>query len=107
MTDAAGAAAEASTLCLLPVFLAKPERSGELLERLITLAQASRADPGCIAYRVFRDADRADRFVLVEEWTDGNALEVHNQQPHVTDFLAASKDLLVEPLVMTRLASVI
>jgi quinol monooxygenase YgiN len=103
MTDAVAADPAASTLSLLPVFVAKPGRSAELLERLVALERSSRADPGCIAYRVFRDEDRADRFVLVEEWTDEGALEAHNAQPHVRQFVAAVGDLLVEPFAVTRL----
>ena len=66
MTDAVAGDAGASTVSLLPVFVAKPEHSAELLDRLVALERASRADAGCIAYRVFRDEDRTDRFVLVE-----------------------------------------
>jgi quinol monooxygenase YgiN len=96
----------ASTLSLLPVLVAKPEHRAELLERLVALQRASLADPGCIAYRVFQDMDDADRFVLVEEWSDARAHESHDAQPHVARFLAASRDLLVEPLAVTRLAAV-
>lgn len=98
--------AAAPTLSLLPVFVAKPEHTAELLERLRALEEASRADPGCIAYRVFRDEDRADRFVLVEEWSDEDALAAHNAQPHVTEFVAAVRDLLVQPFGVTRLVPV-
>lgn len=106
MTDDGVAGAEASTLSLLPVFVAKRERATDLLEQLVALEQASRAEPGCIAYRVFRDMDQADRFVLVEEWSDRAALEAHNMQPHVTRFVAAVGDLLLEPFVVGRLAPV-
>jgi quinol monooxygenase YgiN len=104
MTDAVADGAAVATLSLLPVFVAKPGHSAELLERLTALERASRADPGCIAYRVFRDEERAERFVLVEEWTDQAALDAHNAQPHVTRFVAAVDDLLVEPFSVTRLA---
>lgn len=106
MTEAAAMGAGGSTLSLLPVFVGKPGRGAELLERLVALESASQADPGCIAYRVFRDVDRADRFVLVEEWTDRAALEAHNAQPHVTQFVEAVRDLLIEPFTVARLAPV-
>jgi quinol monooxygenase YgiN len=106
MSEAAVVGAEASTVSLLPVFVAKPERRSELLEHLVALEHASRADAGCLAYRVFRDTDRPDRFVLIEEWTDRAALEAHNAQPHVAHFIAATPDLLVEPFAVTRLMPV-
>ena len=106
MTNADAAHAGASTLSLLPVFVAKPERGAELLEQLVALERVSRTDPGCIAYRVFRDEDRADRFVLVEEWSDQGVLEAHNAQPHVRQFVAAVGDLLIEPFAVTRLSPV-
>ena len=106
MSDTGVAGAGAYTVSLLPTFVAKPERRAELLEQLIALEHASRADAGCIAYRLFEDADRADRFVLVEEWSDQAALDAHNAQPHVGRFVAAAPELLVEPFVVTRLAPV-
>lgn len=105
MTDVV-ATGTASTVSLLPVFIARPERAAELLERLVELERASRADPGCIVYRVFRDEDRADRFVLVEEWSDEEALAAHNAQLHVREFVAAVGDLLAEPFGVTRLEPV-
>lgn len=95
-----------ATLSLLPVFVARPERTAQLLEQLVELERASRADPGCLVYRVFRDADRPDRFVLVEEWSDQAALDAHNAQPHVRRFVASASELLVEPFVVTRLEPV-
>jgi quinol monooxygenase YgiN len=44
--------------------------------------------------------------VLIEEWSDAGALEAHNAQPHVARFVSESRDLLVEPFVVTRLAPV-
>ena len=95
-----------STISLLPVFIARPDRNAQLLKELIELERASRADPGCLDYTVFRDADRPDRFVLVEEWSDQAALDEHNAQPHVGRFVASASELLVEPFVVTRLEPV-
>jgi len=106
MSGARVAGAPAPTVSLLPVFVARSDRRSELVEQLIELEQASRADAGCITYRVFQDSDQADRFVLVEEWTDQAALEAHNAQPHVAHFTASAGALLVEPFVVTRLAPV-
>lgn len=93
-------------MSLLPVFIARPERTAQLREELSELERASRADPGCLVYTVFRDADFPDRFVLVEEWTDEAALDAHNAQPHVRRFVESASELLAQPFVVTRLEPV-
>ncbi len=55
---------------------------------------------------MFGDLENADRFVLYEEWTSSEALEAHNQETHVIDFLAAANHLLAEPFQVTWLRSI-
>lgn len=106
MNTAAAAEGPRRTRSLLPAFIARPERREQLIEQLVELERASRADPGCLVYRVFSDAERPDRFVLVEEWSDQEALDLHNAQPHVLRFAASSIELLAEPFAVTRLEPV-
>jgi len=42
----------------------------------------TRAEPGCLAYDVLRDADSSDRFVAYECWRDLAALEDHLATSH-------------------------
>ncbi len=42
----------------------------------------TRAEPGCVAYDLCRDADALDRFVAYESWRDLDSLREHLAAPH-------------------------
>jgi quinol monooxygenase YgiN len=44
--------------------------------------ELTRAEPGCVAYDIGRDADSPDRFVVYERWRDLAALEEHLLTAH-------------------------
>jgi quinol monooxygenase YgiN len=46
------------------------------------MCSRSREDAGCSGYRVYADLEQADRYVIVEEWADDDALQQHFTQPH-------------------------
>lgn len=54
----------------------------------------SRAEPGCLAYDVSRDADEPDRFVAYEQWRDLAALRAHLETAHFAAVGAALEGLL-------------
>ena len=91
---------------LMPVFLAKPECVAEFEQAMLVLQAASRADEGCVDYTVYADLEDHNRFVLYEKWTSSEALDSHNDQPHVRDFVAVVSDLLVQPFQVARLRSI-
>lgn len=73
------------TLTLIAKITARPEGVAAMEELLMKLAAASRAEAGCLSYAVTRVVGESNAFLLVEEWTDAAALELHNQTPHVRD----------------------
>jgi quinol monooxygenase YgiN len=53
------------------------------------LARASRAEAGCIGYRLYEDSESANDFVFVEEWESKQTLQEHFRTQHVADFMRA------------------
>ena len=53
------------------------------------VAQASRAEAGCISYRVYEDTEVENDFVFVEEWEDSQALKRHFATSHIAEFMRA------------------
>jgi quinol monooxygenase YgiN len=53
------------------------------------VAAASRAEPGCISYRLYEDTEIDNEFVFVEEWESSEALQQHFATAHVGEFLQA------------------
>jgi quinol monooxygenase YgiN len=90
-----------ATLPYVIVVTGRVQIPGEQRARFLTLAtemcRASRADEGCLGYRVYEDAEQPGRFVFVEEWQDDDALRAHFAQPHTGRFMTELPALLGEP----------
>jgi quinol monooxygenase YgiN len=62
-------------------------RRSELVRIGQAVAKASRAEEGCISYRVYEDTEAGHEFVFVEEWADQEALQRHFRTPHIARFM--------------------
>ncbi len=67
----------------------QPDKASAAREILESLVHASRKEPGCRAYQLFRQADAAHVLQTVEEWADEAAADGHMHTPHVVAALAA------------------
>jgi quinol monooxygenase YgiN len=61
------------------------------------VAAASRAEAGCISYRLYEATDLENEFVFVEEWKDQQALELHFGTPHIAEFMQAIPATITAP----------
>jgi|SRR5271154_3087999 len=61
------------------------------------VAAASRAEDGCISYRIYEDAELENEFVFVEEWEGDEALRRHFATPHIAEFMQAIPAAIVAP----------
>ena len=61
------------------------------------VAKASRAESGCISYRLYEDTEIQNDFVFVEEWESNEALQLHFATPHVRDFMQTVRATIVAP----------
>jgi quinol monooxygenase YgiN len=73
------------------------EKRDELIRIGTTVATASRAEDGCIAYRVHEAVDAPNEFVFVEEWRDDAALQTHFRTAHIAEFMGAIRNAITEP----------
>jgi quinol monooxygenase YgiN len=62
-----------------------------------TVARASRAEEGCLSYRVYEDTEIENEFVFVEEWESQEALERHFSTPHIAEFMRAIPATVAAP----------
>ena len=51
----------------------------ELAAAFASLCPSVREEPGCEQYELYQSAERPDHFVLMERWSDQDALTVHGQ----------------------------
>ena len=73
------------------------ERRAELIRVGETVAAASRAEAGCIDYRLYASTEDENAFVFVEEWEDDAALQAHFATAHVATFMQGVMPLLTAP----------
>lgn len=92
---------ELNVVATIPV---KAEHVDALRTALTGLAEATRQEPGCLAYDLYESAAAPGVFVTVERWSDQAALDAHMQAPHVAAAFASadgalSGDVAIHPLV--------
>jgi quinol monooxygenase YgiN len=73
------------------------DKRAALIEVGQAVAVASRAEAGCIDYRLYADTENANEFVFVEEWESDEALRLHFKTPHIAEFMQAVPATLVAP----------
>ncbi len=61
------------------------------------VAAASRAEPGCINYRLYEATDLDNQFVFVEEWESDDALKQHFATSHIAEFMQAIPGAITAP----------
>jgi len=64
----------------------KAEERGEAVRVALKMAEATRAEPGCISYRFYADISDPNAFFIFEEWESDAALAQHFQTPHMAEF---------------------
>ena len=80
---------------IIHVKIEVPEQNrSAFIEAARTAEIATEEDPGCLYYRFHESIADPGTFILVEEWTDADALAAHIAQPHVADYRAGSSQLI-------------
>ncbi|WP_433260135.1 antibiotic biosynthesis monooxygenase [Actinosynnema sp. CS-041913] len=82
---------------------AKPGKAAELAALLVTLAERSRGEEGCLQSWIHQDLADADQFVFYEMWASEEDLTRHLAQPYMQEFLAARMDYLAQDLEVRKL----
>ncbi|KAA8884738.1 antibiotic biosynthesis monooxygenase [Nocardia colli] len=77
---------------------ATPADADELERRLRLLSDASKTEPGCLEYEVFRSSEHPERFVSIEKYTDADAFAAHRETEHFHSIGLAQ----VIPMLATR-----
>ncbi len=73
------------------------DKREELVRIGHAIARASRAETGCISYRLYEDTEVENEFVFLEEWSGHEALQRHFATSHVQAFMRAIPGNIVAP----------
>jgi quinol monooxygenase YgiN len=77
--------------------VARADTADQLKAVLFELADGSRKEDGCNAYKVFRSQTDPLEFLCYESWASDAALEKHMTMPHVARAFEQGVPLLAEP----------
>lgn len=95
---------DTTILAAVGIARAKPERADDLVALLVTLAERSRREEGCLQSWIHRDLADPDQIVFYEMWASEKDLARHIEQPYMQDFLAQRMDYLAQDLEVRQLA---
>lgn len=89
---------------VLAFIVTKPGQRAALLEQFHALMPKVHAEAGCIEYGPVVDADGfggfqkplgPDTFTVVEKWASADALRAHAAAPHMAEYGARTKDMII------------
>lgn len=72
---------------VVATYVSKDGESEELTRRLKAMISPTRAEPGCLAYRVTNSNDDPNTFVLFEVYDDEEAFKVHAASDHFEEHI--------------------
>lgn len=93
-----------TTLSAVGLAHAKPEKAAELGALLVSFAERSRGEEGCLQSWIHQDLADPDLFVFYEMWASEADLTRHLAQPYMTEFLASRMDYLARDLEVRQLS---
>jgi quinol monooxygenase YgiN len=80
----------------------RPERREEAIRMARAMAQATRAEAGCVAYDFYADLTDPGTFFVFEVWESDAALTRHFQTEHMAAFQREIPQLVAGPTNVRR-----
>jgi quinol monooxygenase YgiN len=75
----------------------KPDLREAFLKDVVHLVQQSQAEEGNISYQLYEDTTQLNKFVMLEEWKDAEAVSFHFNTPHFKEFGKMAENYFQEP----------
>ncbi len=73
-------------------------KKSSFLENVQELVEQSRNESGNVSYSLYQHTENENGFIMIEEWQDEAAIEIHNQSEHFTKFVQFAQTVLAKPL---------
>ena len=73
-------------------FFIRAEKREDFLEKAQRLIASSRAEEGCLAYDLYESTTEENKFVMVEQWRDDEAVSTHNKTAALQELFKAMPD---------------
>jgi quinol monooxygenase YgiN len=79
-------------------FVVNPKQIDEFINQAAEVAAFTNGKDSPVLYRFFQNVEQPNRFVLIEEWSNRDALELHSNTTHERAFQNKLLNLIVEPV---------
>lgn len=89
---------------LLALMQCKGDAEGTFEQELKKLVEASVHDSGCLKYELYQYQDKRCHYVLIEEWSNEEALTKHKDTPHYKHFIRISPVLMEKPVEQIKIS---
>ena len=86
------------TLKVVARVIARTDKIPEAQTILHGIVAPTRQEAGCLSYQLFSNNSHPVEFLVIEEWTDENAIAVHFAAPHIQQAPAEIVPLLAQAL---------
>jgi quinol monooxygenase YgiN len=81
---------------------ARENRAAEFESELRKLFTPTHAEDGCLLFALHQSAQDPTVWCVIERWESDDHLERHLGSPHIQAYVAATADLLAEPIRIDR-----
>jgi quinol monooxygenase YgiN len=75
-------------------YTAKPDKLKKFKALLSDMVLPSRQDKGCLKFNIYQYEDKPESFLVIEAWSDEDALENHKASKHYLHFKSNYEDLI-------------
>ena len=79
-------------------FVVNPEKTNEFVDIASEAAAFANGKDNPVLYRFFQNIEQPNQFVLVEEWSNRDAIAEHKNTAHAQNFQNAIAELIAEPV---------
>lgn len=95
-----------SAINLLVLIEVQPGKRQQQIQAYEKLKPLVLAESGCLQYDLFADASDENKFVLVEHWASQDALDAHEQAPHMLEADRLNPSFRAKPSVVIKMSRV-
>lgn len=77
-------------------FFIKEDQRENFLSDTKELISETRKEEGCLAYNLYESLEERNTFIMVENWKDQFAIDIHNQNPLLQNFISKVADYSIK-----------
>ena len=91
-------------ISITAIIKSKKENIEQLQNMINHLVTETRKEEACERYDLHVTENV---FIIWEEWKDQSGLDLHNNQPHLQDFITQSKNLVASPIQVYKTTQIL